>query len=164
MYGHLHNYVNSSVAAGSFHDNNLTLEYSRKGWLPIGDVDTETIGIKNVTALTPSVLSSDVPDPIGDPKDVTIGEDIVLQAIVQIPVSTNPGFFLKLFGSGFEAVDGQITTVGRNIKSLEQRIDAAYSKFRCSVCIIYEPLKFSKDLFTWRRGTLGNLGNLPCCG
>ena len=132
--GHLYNFIKPSVAAGSYHDNYLSLEYTRKGWLPISKVDKVTVGIRKVLPLAPSVISTNVPHPTRDLMVITIGEDVVLKATVQIPVSTNTNFTLELSGIGFEAVAGQIMRVGRNIESLQRQIEGA-CKFKVLIII-----------------------------
>lgn len=116
------------MAAGSYHDNYLTLEYTRKGWLPLHVVDTRIIKIKEVIPSAFSVVSSNVPHPTQDLMAVTIGEDVVLHAAVRIPVSTNANFMLNINAAGFEGIAGHVIQVGRNIKSLHGQIEGT-SKF-----------------------------------
>ena len=122
MYGHLFNQIKPSVAAGSYHENHLTLEYTRKGWLPLQTVDTQITQIENVIPSALSVISSNVPHLTQDLMSVTIGEDIVLQAAVRIPVSTNANFTLNINVAGFEGIAGHVIQVGRNIKSFHGQI------------------------------------------
>ena len=122
MSGHLSNQIKLSVAAGSYHSNYLILEYTRKDWLPLRTVDTQTIRIKHVILSALSVVSSNVPHPAQDLMGVTIGEDVILFVAVHIPVSTNANFMLNINGASFEGIAGNVTQVGRNIKSLHGQI------------------------------------------
>ena len=122
MYGHLSNQIKPSVAAGSYHDNYLTLEYTRKGWLPLETIDTQIIGIKPVIPSALSVFSSNVPHPTQDLMGVTIGEDVILSVAVHIPVSTNANFTLIMNGANFEGIAGHVIQAGSNIKSLHGQI------------------------------------------
>lgn len=113
------------MAAGSYHGNHLTLDYTRKDWLPIRTVDEQTIAIKRVLALAPMVIRSNVPHPTRDLLVITIGEDVVLRMALQIPVSTNANFTVNVHGNGFLGIAGHITKVGRNLKSLHKQIEGA---------------------------------------
>jgi len=132
VYGHLSNQIKLSVTAGSYHDNYLTLEYTRKGWLPLGSFDKQRIEIKQVIPSALSVVSSNVHHPTQDLMVVTIGEDVILHSAVHIPVSTNANFTLNINGAGFEGIAGHVIQVGRNIKSLQGQIRGTS---KCTVTI-----------------------------
>lgn len=125
VHGCLSNLIRPSVPSGSYHENRLILEYTRKDWLPISTDDVQTTAIKMVAPSDPSVVSSNVPHPTRDLMVVTIGEDMVFDMTVHIPVSTNANFTVNIGSIGLEGIGGHITQVGRNIKSLHRLIKGA---------------------------------------
>ena len=90
--------------------------------MPLEGVDTQIIGIKQVIPSALSVVSSNVPHPTQDLMVATIGEDLILHAAVQIPVSTNANSTLSINCPGFEGIAGHVIQVGRDIKSLQGQI------------------------------------------
>lgn len=124
MHGSLLTLVKPSVAAGSSHDNHLTLAYTRAGWSPISTADTQSIDIESVKSFPPSVVSSNVPNS-GNLREITVGEDITFRVTLSLPVSTNKDFTLEVFGQGAEGIAGKITRVGNNIQSLHGQITGA---------------------------------------
>ena len=118
--------IKRSVAAGSVHYSNLTLKYTRTGWLPLSNIgDALRIDIEPVTSKSLSIIRTNVPKPSQDLNKITIGEDVTFQRTISLPLSTNANFIITISGQGFEGVAGNITRVGNNIESLHGQIRGA---------------------------------------